>query len=424
MKTMNDLANYIFESGICLAVLFALYWLLLRKETYFQFNRFYLLGTLVVSCLLPLGSINIFSPEISPQSGILRMLEAIRIPELTIAEVSNHAIRLSNSWQTIIIIIYLLGASTLIFRTILGITKVTMLIRKGSRINLNGYSIVHLPHPIAPFSFANTIFLTKTLIDNDDESHIINHEVIHIKQLHTCDKLFVEIFLAVFWFNPFTWLIRRALRNTHEYLADYGVINKTHSLVNYQSLLLNQVTGILPVTVINSFNSNIKNRIKMMCRDKSSNLAKFKPLLFIPVLACLTLLFACNENADNLSENNDLEMTPQQPEFPEGEELYFVVEEMPKFKGQDPAMEFRKYIAQNLRYPKAEAEDSITGRVIVQFTVNKEGNVVNAVVVRGVDPYLDDEAIRVISSSPKWTPGKQDGKEVNVLYTFPINFIR
>ena len=117
-------------------------------------------------------------------------------------------------------------------------------------------------------------------------------------------------------------------------------------------------------------------------------------------------------------------MTPQKPEFPEGEELYFQVEEMPTFNGGEPATEFRKYIAQNLQYPEAAAEDSISGRVIVQFTVNKEGNVVNAVIVKKVDPYLDDEALRVVNSSPKWTPGKQDGQEVNVLYTFPINFVR
>jgi len=107
----------------------------------------------------------------------------------------------------------------------------------------------------------------------------------------------------------------------------------------------------------------------------------------------------------------------------EEEEVFYIVEDMPTFNGGDPAIEFRKYIAQNLRYPEIAAENGISGRVIVQFAVNKNGRVVDAVVVAGVDPALDKEAIRVVMSSPPWTPGKQRGKAVKVLFTFPINFV-
>jgi len=105
------------------------------------------------------------------------------------------------------------------------------------------------------------------------------------------------------------------------------------------------------------------------------------------------------------------------------EEVFYIVEDMPTFNGGDPATEFRKYIAQNLRYPEIAAENGISGRVIVQFAVNKTGQVVDATVVRSIDPALDKEAIRVVMSSPKWTPGKQRGKAVKVLFTFPINFV-
>ncbi len=105
------------------------------------------------------------------------------------------------------------------------------------------------------------------------------------------------------------------------------------------------------------------------------------------------------------------------------EEVFFIVEDMPTFNGGDPATEFRKYIAQNLRYPEIAAENGISGRVIVQFAVDRIGQVVDAVVVRSVDPALDKEAIRVVMSSPKWAPGKQRGKAVKVLFTFPINFV-
>jgi len=105
------------------------------------------------------------------------------------------------------------------------------------------------------------------------------------------------------------------------------------------------------------------------------------------------------------------------------EEVFYIVEDMPTFNGGDPATEFRKYIAQNLRYPEIAAENGISGRVIVQFAVNRTGQVVDAVVVRSVDPALDREAVRVVMSSPTWTPGRQRGKAVKVLFTFPINFV-
>ncbi len=107
----------------------------------------------------------------------------------------------------------------------------------------------------------------------------------------------------------------------------------------------------------------------------------------------------------------------------EEEEVFYIVEDMPTFNGGEPAIEFRKYIAQNLRYPDIAAENGISGRVIVQFAVNSKGRIVDAVVVAGVDPALDKESIRVVMTSPPWTPGKQRGKAVKVLFTFPINFV-
>ncbi|KPK88235.1 MAG: energy transducer TonB [Bacteroides sp. SM23_62_1] len=104
------------------------------------------------------------------------------------------------------------------------------------------------------------------------------------------------------------------------------------------------------------------------------------------------------------------------------EEVFFIVEDMPSFQGKGQEG-FREWIAQNLRYPEIAAENGISGKVYVQFAVNSKGEVVDAMVVRGVDPALDKEAIRVVMSSPKWEPGKQRGKPVKVQFTFPINFV-
>ncbi len=104
------------------------------------------------------------------------------------------------------------------------------------------------------------------------------------------------------------------------------------------------------------------------------------------------------------------------------EEVFVIVEDMPSFRGEGQDG-FRKFIAQNLQYPEIAAENGISGRVFVQFAVNSAGKVVDAKVVRGVDPALDKEALRVVNSSPQWEPGKQRGKAVKVQFTFPINFV-
>ncbi|MEE9461464.1 MAG: energy transducer TonB [Bacteroidales bacterium] len=104
------------------------------------------------------------------------------------------------------------------------------------------------------------------------------------------------------------------------------------------------------------------------------------------------------------------------------EEVFFIVEDMPSFQGKGQEG-FRSWIAKNLRYPEIAAENGISGKVYVQFAVNSKGEVVDAVVVRGVDPALDKEASRVVMASPKWSPGKQRGKAVKVQFTFPINFV-
>jgi len=107
-------------------------------------------------------------------------------------------------------------------------------------------------------------------------------------------------------------------------------------------------------------------------------------------------------------------------EDPEEQQIFQIVEEMPEFPGG--MAECLKFLAKNLKYPTIAQENGVQGRVIIQFVVNKDGSIVEPVVARGVDPYLDKEALRVVSTMPKWKPGKQLGKAVRVKYTVPVTF--
>ncbi|WP_455671431.1 energy transducer TonB [Phocaeicola sp.] len=104
----------------------------------------------------------------------------------------------------------------------------------------------------------------------------------------------------------------------------------------------------------------------------------------------------------------------------EEQEIFQVVEEMPEFPGG--MAECLKFLGKNIKYPNISQENGVQGKVIVQFVVNQDGSIVDPVVVRSVDPYLDKEALRVIKTMPKWKPGKQRGKAVRVKYTVPVTF--
>ena len=126
--------------------------------------------------------------------------------------------------------------------------------------------------------------------------------------------------------------------------------------------------------------------------------------------------------SDDTQAAVEVKYTPVEVEEEEVEEqqIFQVVEEMPEFPGG--MGECMKFLAKNIKYPTIAQENGVQGRVIVQFVVNRDGSIVDPVVMRGVDPHLDKEALRVISLMPKWKPGKQRGKEVRVKYTVPVMF--
>jgi TonB family protein len=124
---------------------------------------------------------------------------------------------------------------------------------------------------------------------------------------------------------------------------------------------------------------------------------------------------------EDMDMDQDLEMESVPSEEEEEEMVFIIVEDMPKFQGGDQNA-FRKWIQENLHYPDSAVAKGISGKVFVQFVVNSRGQVANTKIIRSVDPYLDNEALRVINSSPPWEPGKQRGKPVSVQFTFPIIF--
>ncbi|MDR2036867.1 MAG: energy transducer TonB [Bacteroidales bacterium] len=132
--------------------------------------------------------------------------------------------------------------------------------------------------------------------------------------------------------------------------------------------------------------------------------------------------FQIDVEADQNLEIDIVEYEEAELEEEEEEFLFAVIEDKPLFNGKPADEGFREYVSKNTVYPPVAQENGLGGRVYIEFVIDKDGSVIDAKVVRGQDPSLDAEALRVVKSSPKWTPGKQRGKAVKVRYTFPVNF--
>lgn len=130
---------------------------------------------------------------------------------------------------------------------------------------------------------------------------------------------------------------------------------------------------------------------------------------------------ASTEETGQAMEIKYVAPTVEEEEDPEEQTIFEVVEQMPEFPNGGLAG-LMQFLSKNIKYPTIAQENGTQGRVTVQFVVNKDGSIVDAKVLRGVDPYLDKEALRVISSMPKWKPGMQRGKPVRVKYTVPVMF--
>lgn len=283
---MDNLILYLFEVSVSLALFYSIYWLFLKKETFFAVNRLFLISSILFSFILPF--INVSFIKISSPIASRQLIER------------NYALGQTASMQAktmgifdILLLIYLIGAGLFLLGFLYKLLKLLILIKKSSIQKINGVKIVFVEKDLAPFSFFNLVFVNKPNISGDDFDRIVAHEMIHIRQYHSVDLLVMELLTIFQWFNPFVWPYKESLKETHEYLADNAVIAQGCNAAKYQLLIFEQHVGVKLFDFANNFNhSQIKRRITMMTKRKSKRWAKFKVLLVLPLLSFLALTFA------------------------------------------------------------------------------------------------------------------------------------
>ncbi|MEO1054941.1 MAG: M56 family metallopeptidase [Bacteroidota bacterium] len=338
---MIELTTYLIEASAVLAVLYLFYFLLLRNETFFDLNRFFLIGILTVSLVAPLMSFQLFTdkgnvfdlPVEGFQTARIGYFDALSnwmyearsgqsIDSVKAAEASTPW-DLKQILLISLIIIYWVGVMVVLFRLVRVCYRIGMLLYLHSVEMMQGVKVVRITHKIPPFSFMNYVFADNQLIDSEEFIPILEHEKSHIRQIHSFDLIFVQLAGALLWFHPVVWFLAKSLKETHEYIADKKMITKGYSLVEYQTLLLRQLISNNSTGLVHNFNlSFIKKRITMMNNRKSGWFGKAKATVTIFATISLTLLFIqCNSSlqeteAENLPEVKTDELEIEMPVLP------------------------------------------------------------------------------------------------------------
>lgn len=277
-----------------------IYWLFLRNNTFYKLNRMYFLLVILISTSLPLLNLSDFvnqHEEITkneivqqlPDLSLLSQNQGISVPP-TQNTIPVNPIILIN-FQDIFEAIFISGILILLCKLIVQIISIFKILKRSNRINIHGINIQNLEENISPFSFFNLIFINTNQHSESDLSEIIAHEYTHATQGHSYDVLLVELFCAAFWINPFAWVLRKFLKQNLEFLTDKTVLQSGFDVKNYQYNLL-KISGLNISTITNSFNlSDLKMRILMMNRKRSSNVHLLKYFLMIPIGAMIILAF-------------------------------------------------------------------------------------------------------------------------------------
>ena len=434
---MGTFLVYILKSAACLAVFYLFYKLLMSRDTFHRFNRFALLGLLVLSSLLPLVEASVNSPA-AVQETILTLEQLLLMADIQPEGESMAAATPSATvlWLRAALLVYLTGIVFFIARNLCSLARLDRLIRQGKREALDSYLpdrkeknvrlVVH-DHDIAPFSWMHWIVIArKDLEENGRE--ILIHELAHIRNRHSWDLLLADLCIFVQWFNPAAWLLKQELQNIHEYEADETVLREGVNARNYQMLLIKKAVGTRLYSMANSFNhSSLKKRITMMLKEKSNPWARAKYLYILPLAALAVTAFARPEVSAVADEISAVKVIAPavhdsiQPNVqPAVAAPSSALDQMPEFPGGMEAL--NTYLRNNIRYPQEAQKAGIQGRVIIQFIVSKDGSITDAEVVESVDPQLDAEGLRLIKNMPRWKPGMRKGQAIRVKQTLPIRF--
>ena len=430
------LSFLLYESKVALSllVLYLPFRFFLKKETFHRFNRAVLVGTAILSFLIPLCIITIHKPLVAPP-----MVEPSSLPALPDQE-SAVLEQASEPWlPKALAMIFLVGASSVLTRLLISTLSIIKLIRQGECVREeDGYRIIVSNRDIEPLSWMNCIVLSR---DDWEASnvYILTHEKAHIRFNHSVELLLVDMMSVLQWFNPVIWMLRVNLQEIHEYEADNAVLLSGANRNEYQTIIMRRTVGKKVYSVASSFNHSIlRSRITMMHQSKSPVIRKLRVLYLLPLVCLGISLQARTVYVQSVSEGvyteenskailqeivvvryDDRSVKPEQVRQG-GNPGAVLITDVPDVDTMPYCTEnFAFWLNERLLYPD---ECMYEGTILVGFTVGKDGRVGDINVIRGICEELDEAVVRLISKSPAWIPATKEGYPVAVQLFQPVEF--
>lgn len=268
--------HYLLEANLYLAVFYGFYRLFLHQETFYSINRYYLILATLLSFMLPLCKVGYINNIFSANQDVQLQVTTVEF-EKTTAEV--------DSWPDLPVLLYsfyLLIAAGFLVKMLASLSGIFRVYFKAKRKKLNNVTLVELQGQDAAFSFFNILFINPALSQKDT---VLKHEMVHITQNHSADVIFFEFVQIISWFSPVVYLIKQDIKLLHEYIADDLTTAADVQKHDYAMFLIENSFGAIPNKLSNQiFNQSlIKRRIKMLNKERSGRLTRFRLLLLVPL---------------------------------------------------------------------------------------------------------------------------------------------
>ncbi len=291
---MIAFSYYLLKIIICSAVLFGYYWVGLRNKIFHGYNRFYLLAIVVLSLTLPLCRINIFQEKHIPQTSVIKMLQVVTAGDEYIDEVIITAPQKPDfSFIDILPFLYLLISMVLFAMLMQMLLSIFVLSKNNKAVKIEQIHFINTDAAKGtPFSFFKYIFWNKQIdMHSPTGSRIFKHELAHIQEGHSWDKIFINLVLIVCWINPVFWLIRRELGMIHEFIADKHAVEDGDTTA-FASMILAATYPQHNIAITNNFfYSPIKRRLMMLTKNQHPSVNYFSRLLVLPLLVIVFAAF-------------------------------------------------------------------------------------------------------------------------------------
>jgi beta-lactamase regulating signal transducer with metallopeptidase domain len=298
------MTDFLIKSTLSLATLLAVYFLILEKEKMHQFNRFYLLFSLLFSLVIPFITIEIIQ-EISHQETTTTSIPMTGGTSMPIPIIENSI----NYWLIAAWVFYGIITLSLLSRFVVNIWKLNARTQSNPIIDYKNAKLVLLQEKTLPYTFLNHIFINETDYHNRKiEAELYTHELTHVNQKHSLDILFIEMLKVLFWFNPIFIFYKKAIQLNHEFLADQKVVNSHNNVPFYQNLLVSVANANPTYYLVSNLTYSVtKKRLVMMTKNTSLSKSILKKLVLIPFLSGLVFI-SCVKKTDQMTPlDNDKE---------------------------------------------------------------------------------------------------------------------